>query len=234
MPTIEVQAVPVQVQTTQVQPGAFTTDICDCCQDCPTCCAVTWCAPIVLGQLWERLKGPAGSCLKVSLLLWGAYMALSFWSYKDAKSRAEEALEAMRSKPTQAYNSYAPLDEGLPGFNSLLDMCQGILGIIFIVMLAKLRAVVRQRDGSAFREFQPSRTRRRLHPSCSPNAARRVVSPPLSTRSLTSPFPSLPWPRTVSERQCHGCEDCCCSFWCSVSSAAIRRACRHASPALSR
>ena len=85
MPTIEVQAVPVQVQTTQVQPGAFTTDICDCCKDCPTCCAVTWCAPIVLGQLWERLKGPAGSCLKVSLLLWGAYMALSFWSYKDAK-----------------------------------------------------------------------------------------------------------------------------------------------------
>ena len=149
-------------------------------------------------------------------------MALSFLGYlKDAKSRAEEA-----------HNSYAPLDDDEA--NSLLVMCQWILGIIFIVMLAKLRAVVRQRDGSAFREFQPSRTRRRLHPSCSPNAARRVVSPPLSTRSLTSPFPSLPWPRTVSERQCHGCEDCCCSFWCSVSSAAIRRACRHASPALSR
>ena len=61
---IEVQAVPIQALEVQAtKPGRWRSDLCGCCEDCCSCCAVFWCFGIPVGQLWERLKGPKGVCL---------------------------------------------------------------------------------------------------------------------------------------------------------------------------
>ena len=61
-----VKAVPA---TQGLVAGQWQDGLCSCCSDCCTCCAGIWCAPTIAGQLWERLKGPSGVCVKVRVLV---------------------------------------------------------------------------------------------------------------------------------------------------------------------
>jgi len=42
----------------------------DCLSNCPVCLFGCCCAPIAMGQLWEKLIGPRGRCIIIAIGLW--------------------------------------------------------------------------------------------------------------------------------------------------------------------
>ena len=49
--------------------------LCDCCRSCCTCVAGWCCYCIFIPQMWQRVFGEAGSCLKWSIILWSLWSA---------------------------------------------------------------------------------------------------------------------------------------------------------------
>ena len=66
-------AVPVGLPVTSagMPVRAFNSGLCDCFNDCCSCCAVSFCAPTVVAQLTERVLNPGRhTCVIVGLFLW--------------------------------------------------------------------------------------------------------------------------------------------------------------------
>lgn len=188
-------ALPVQAQAVApkdpvivgqpVARGHWKTGVCGCCEDCSTCCAVTWCYPCIpLGQLWERVKGPNGICLKIALLLAALVMGIVLlqsigvvkgmeaaydYGYWYGKTHPGSVING-RLTPSAAAEVQAGATENYRARSGqYLDIAQFLSVIVFIIviiLLIKLRAHIRQRD-------------------------------------------------QIAETQCNGCEDCCCAFWCA-------------------
>ena len=87
---IEVQAISRESVALPINSGQWKTGLCHCFDDCCSCCAVLWCFFIPVAQLWERLKGPKGACVKISAVLLLVQIVLVIWSQMNAKAYQEE------------------------------------------------------------------------------------------------------------------------------------------------
>jgi len=150
--------VPAVIVMGQPQPQApvphapqWKSDVLDCFADGRTCCVVFWLGCIPVAQLWERIKGPKGACLSITIifaLLTGLYVytiALDMLVFQSraacrASISADERLDCERHG---AGKSIEARTEPYENFGQFLSICISVLALI---LLTKLRSHIRQRD----------------------------------------------------------------------------------------
>jgi len=155
---IEVQAISAESAVLPINSGRWKTDLCSCFEDCCSCCAVLWCGYYTVAQLWERLKGPKGACVKISAVLLPTQIVLVVWSQMNAKAYQEEIYEEGYKIGSRYSTAEAALSSAeYKAFQSSLFsrwfdvncwhlLLTFVIGIIFVCMVAKLRAAIRKRD----------------------------------------------------------------------------------------
>ena len=150
---IEVQAISRESVALPINSGQWKTGLCSCFDDCCSCCAVLWCFFIPVAQLWERLKGPKGACVKISAVLLLVQIVLVIWSQMNAKAYQEEINdEAYKIGSTYGMSSaeYKAFLSSLFSrwfasncWNLLLSL---VISIVLVCMVTKVRAAIRKRD----------------------------------------------------------------------------------------
>jgi len=155
---IEVQALSTESVALPINSGQWKTGLCHCFDDCCSCCAVLWCVFIPVAQLWERLKGPKGACVKISAVLLLVQIVLYIWYQMNAKAYQEEIYEEAYKIGSRYYTAEAALSSAeYKAFqSSLFSRCFDLncwnlllsfgISIIGVCMVAKLRAAIRKRD----------------------------------------------------------------------------------------
>ena len=156
---VEVQAISIESVVLPINSGRWKTDLCSCFEDCCSCCAVLWCSSCIpVAQLWERLKGPKGACVKISAVLLAIQIVLAVWSQMNAKAYQEEIYEEGYNIGSRYDTAEAALSSAeykafqsslfsrwfdLNCWNLLLSF---VISITLLCMVAKLRAAIRKRD----------------------------------------------------------------------------------------
>ena len=130
----------------------------------------------VQGQLWERIKGPSGTCLKLSVLLWGGYVLLLLWIGWNIKKQVDYS-DYINNIDT----NYINYIDDPPPVDLMPCIFFGIFVASWIGLLAKIRAVVRRRDRSA--SCRDVRTPLRTSSLARHRPAAEMRLPPLARQS---------------------------------------------------
>ena len=104
-----VQAVCVEAHAQAPAPGAWSSGLCDCMGDCTSLWAVLLCAPVSMGQLWQRTRGTGGSCLLVAGGLWALWLVLYMSKGGMVPSSVYASVEGLRAGLRLAFASGSSL-----------------------------------------------------------------------------------------------------------------------------
>ena len=144
------------------RPASWTTGLCSCCDDCCSCCAVSWCLFsccgmfVPLGQLWERLKGPKGACLWIVAGL----LSLALVKRVVTRMNANKFLDGMKDdiderrfefdlmSSVEVWGTlyYKYLTDGVSQSSPVVFILDVTVFVAAVFILAKVRAAVRSRD----------------------------------------------------------------------------------------
>ena len=142
---------------TPALPGSWRTGLCSCFADCRTCCAVFCCHYVTLGQLWARVKGPTGACVKIVAATVALTIIPSLLALRDASVMTTPvALASMVGGGGGWLANALPLVPAPPSGmekpgTPTLDAVGAVLSVVEVVLVAalvvRLRSAVRARDG---------------------------------------------------------------------------------------
>merc|ERR1711988_309079 len=102
--------------------GTWKSKLCDCCSDVSTCLVACCCAPIAVGQLWDRVM-LKGSCIFIVI----AFVILQMIIYSIKPSKCAD-----NDKMCSEYGER--------------EAAEGLVEFLIIYMLIMLRRAVRKRD----------------------------------------------------------------------------------------
>lgn len=127
----------------------FSSPLCRCKDDPGVCCIGTWCACIVIPQLYEREIGPPGSCKKWFFRL-GVLCSINVVVVM-IRTVLVSATFSWHNCPACTWENYSIVPDATVG---LVALCLFITGTCMLVkLLSAVRAKIREQDGITVGRF---------------------------------------------------------------------------------
>jgi len=133
---VAVQAVPVDSR--QSPAGSWHDGLCDCFNDCDTCCCAWWCPIIMIAQLRQLLLG--GSCMSTAIFLFVTICGGSM-------------MQNMGGMMLEMYDNDDSDDEGVGGlmFGGLMQLLGGLMqlfgAVMSLIWTVSARTAMRVKEG---------------------------------------------------------------------------------------
>ena len=152
-PVVAVQAVAVPVDGRQGPAGSWHDGLCDCFNDCGTCCCAVCCPMIMIAQLRQLLLG--GSCMSTAIFLFvtiygggmmrvmGGIMANSHGEHPEQHHNYRHGQET--------YNNDDSDDEGVALTGALMQLLGGLMqllgAVLALIWTVSGRTAMRVKEG---------------------------------------------------------------------------------------